>query len=169
MFVWMIVIDFEMSFVQSADLVADVIVLCPFKKSEDSIYLWRIKHKIAFLVTDNKLYIYYFCDFHAKLMQYAEPELAATNSAVATSMYASGQTVGALTTAINMVGFILFGIGILQQKNFSPILAGLMIVTGIYTLVFCLVDYEGQLIGIGFLGIVASLVWLGASLLSKKS
>ena len=96
-------------------------------------------------------------------------EIAATNATVATNMYASGQAVGALTTAATMVGFILFGIGILQQKNFSPILAGLMVVTGIYTLVFCLVDYEGQLIGIGFLGIVASLVWLGIGLLSKKS
>ena len=94
---------------------------------------------------------------------------ASNNAAVATNMYASGQAVGALTTAASMVGFILFGIGILQQKNFSPILAGLMVVTGIYTLVFCLVDYEGQLIGIGFLGIVASLVWLGIGLLRKKS
>ena len=96
-------------------------------------------------------------------------EIAATNAAVATNMFASGQAVGALITAMNMVGFILFAIGILQQKNFSPILAGLMIVTGIYVLVFCFVDYSSQLLGFGFLILVACLLWLGASLLKQKS
>tara|TARA_Y100000590_G_scaffold352692_1_gene405362 strand:+ start:1905 stop:2519 length:615 start_codon:yes stop_codon:yes gene_type:complete len=97
-------------------------------------------------------------------------EAASTgNMAVATNMFASGQAVGALITAMNMVGFILFAIGILQQKNFSPILAGLMIVTGIYVLVFCFVDYSSQLLGFGFLILVACLLWLGASLLKQKS
>ena len=97
-------------------------------------------------------------------------EAASTgNMAVATNMFASEQAVGAVITAMNMVGFILFAIGILQQKNFSPILAGLMIASGTYVLVFCFVDYASQLLSVGFLALVVCLVWLGASLLNKKS
>ena len=90
------------------------------------------------------------------------------NMAVASSMFAGAQAIGAVTTAISMVGFALVGVGILQQKNFSPMVAGLMIIAGIYTVVVCLIDYESQLIAIGYLGLVASFVWLGASLLTKK-
>ena len=95
-------------------------------------------------------------------------EMAATNFAVASNMFASEQAVGAVITAMNMVGFILFAIGILQQKNFSPILAGLMIASGTYVLVFCFVDYASQLLSVGFLALVVCLVWLGASLLNQK-
>ena len=90
------------------------------------------------------------------------------NMPVASSMFAAAQSIGAVTTAFSMLGFALIGVGILQQKNFSPLLAGLMIVVGIYTLVFCLFDYESQLIVIGYLGIVLSFVLLGVSLLTKK-
>ena len=95
-------------------------------------------------------------------------DIAATNSAVASSMYAAGQAIGAVSTAFSMVGFALFGVGILQQKNFSPLVAGLMIVAGIYTVAVCLIDYESQLIAIGYIGVVASFVWLGVSLLTKN-
>ncbi len=91
------------------------------------------------------------------------------NMAVASSMFAGAQATGAITTAISMLGFALFGVGILQQKNFSPILAGLMIIVGIFTVAGCLIDYESLLIPIGFLGIVASFIWLGVSLLTKKT
>lgn len=95
-------------------------------------------------------------------------DIAAVNSAVASSMYAAGQAIGAVTTAFSMVGFALIGVGILQRKNFSPLVAGLMIVAGIYTLALCLIDYESQLIAIGYIGIVAAFVWLGVSLLTKN-
>ena len=94
--------------------------------------------------------------------------IAATNSAVASSMYAAGQAIGAVTTAFSMVGFALFGVGILQQKNFSPLVAGLIIVAGIYTAVMCLIDYENPLIAVGFIGIVVSFIALGVSLLNQK-
>ena len=95
-------------------------------------------------------------------------QIAATNSAVAASMYAAGQSIGAVTTAFSMLGFALIGIGILQQKNFSPLVAGLMIVAGIFTLVMCLIDYENQLIAIGYIGVVVSFVCLGVGLLNQK-
>ena len=87
---------------------------------------------------------------------------------VASSMYAAGQAVGAVTTAFSMLGFALIGVGIFQQKNFSPLVAGLMIVAGIFTLVMCLIDYENQLIAIGYIGVVVSFVCLGVSLLTQK-
>ena len=95
-------------------------------------------------------------------------DIATVNSAVASSMYAAGQAIGAVTTAFSMVGFALFGVGILQQKNFSPLVAGLIIVAGIYTAVMCLIDYENPLIAVGFIGIVVSFIALGVSLLNQK-
>jgi hypothetical protein len=95
-------------------------------------------------------------------------DIATINSAVASSMYAAGQAIGAVTTAFSMVGFALIGVGILQRKNFSPLVAGLMIAAGIYTLAICLIDYESQLIAIGYIGIVAAFVSLGVSLLTKN-
>ena len=94
--------------------------------------------------------------------------IAATNSAVASSMYAAGQAIGAVTTAFSFLGFALFGFAIWQQKNFSPALAGLMFVAGIYTLIMCLVDYESPLVAIGYIGVVVSFAWLGIGLLNKK-
>ena len=93
---------------------------------------------------------------------------AAVNSAVASSMFAGGQAIGAVTTAFSMVGFALFGVGILQQKNFSPLVAGLIIVAGIYTAVMCLIDYENPLMAVGFIGVVVSFIALGVSLLNQK-
>lgn len=93
---------------------------------------------------------------------------ASANSAIAASMFAGGQAIGAVTTAFSMLGFALFGYAIWQQKNFSPILACLMFVMGIYTLIMCLIDYENPLVAIGYMGIVVSFVWLGISLLNKK-
>ena len=93
---------------------------------------------------------------------------AAANSAVASSMFAGGQAIGAVTTAFSFLGFALFGFAIWQQKNFSPALAGLMFVAGIYTLIMCLVDYESPLVAIGYIGVVVSFAWLGVSLLTKK-
>ena len=95
-------------------------------------------------------------------------DIAATNSAVASSMYAAGQAIGAVSTAFSMVGFALFGFGILQQKNFSPLVAGLIIVAAIYTAVMCLNDYENPLIAVGFIGVVVSFIALGVSLLNQK-
>jgi hypothetical protein len=95
-------------------------------------------------------------------------DIAATNSAVAASMYAAGQAIGAVTTAFSMLGIALIGIGILQQKNFSPLVAGLMIVAGIFTLVMCLIDYENPLVAIGYIGVVVSFVCLGVGLLNQK-
>ena len=90
------------------------------------------------------------------------------NSAVASSMFAGGQAIGAVTTAFSFLGFALFGFAIWQQKNFSPALAGLMFVAGIYTLIMCLVDYESPLVAIGYIGVVVSFAWLGVSLLTKN-
>tara|TARA_Y100000588_G_scaffold68625_3_gene69903 strand:- start:7735 stop:8403 length:669 start_codon:yes stop_codon:yes gene_type:complete len=95
-------------------------------------------------------------------------DIAATNSAVASSMYAAGQAIGAVTTAFSMVGFALFGVGILQQKNFSPLVAGLIIVAAIYTAVMCLIDYENPLIAAGYIGVIVSFIALGVSLLNQK-
>ena len=93
---------------------------------------------------------------------------AATNATIASSMYAGGHAIGAVTTAFSMVGFTLFGLAIWQAKNFNPILAGLIVVVGIYTLAMCLIEYESQLLAIGYIGIVLSFAWLGVSLLTKK-
>ena len=90
------------------------------------------------------------------------------NWAVASSMFAGGQAIGAVTTAFSFLGFALFGFAIWQQKNFSPALAGLMFVAGIYTLIMCLVDYESPLVAIGYIGVVVSFAWMGVSLLTKK-
>ncbi len=93
---------------------------------------------------------------------------AATNQAVAASMFANGQAIGAVSTAFSMLGFALFGVGVWQAKNFSPIIAGLLVVAGLFTVIMCLVDYESILMGLGYLGIVLSFVGLGVSLLTKK-
>ena len=52
--------------------------------------------------------------------------------------------------------------------NFSPIIAGLMVITGIFTVIMCLVDYESPILAIGYIGVVISFVALGVSLLTKK-
>ena len=93
---------------------------------------------------------------------------AAAYSAIASSMFAGGQAIGAVTTAFSMLGFALIGVAILQAKNFSPIIAGLMVITGIFTVIMCLVDYESPILAIGYLGVVISFVALGVSLITKK-
>ena len=98
----------------------------------------------------------------------ATAEAVNTNMSVAPAMLASGQAIGAISTAITAVGFGLIGVGILQQKNFTPLVAGLMIIAGIFGTAMSLIDYESPLMTIGYLGMVASLVWLGASLLRQE-
>ena len=98
----------------------------------------------------------------------ATAEAVNTNMSVAPAMLASGQAIGAISTAITAVGFGLIGVGILQQKNFTPLVAGLMIIAGIFATAMSLIDYESPLMTIGYLGMVASLVWLGASLLRQE-
>ena len=98
----------------------------------------------------------------------ATAEAVNTNMSVAPAMLASGQAIGAISTAITAVGFGLIGVGILQQKNFTPLVAGLMIITGIFATAMSLIDYESPLMMIGYLCMVASLVWLGASLLRQE-
>ena len=88
--------------------------------------------------------------------------------AVASSMFAGAQAAGAIATFTTWVGIFFFGIGILQQKNFTPILGGLMIVIGIFGTLVSLIDYENPLMMIGYLGAVASLVWIGISTLQKE-
>ena len=90
------------------------------------------------------------------------------NMAVASSMFAGAQAIGATTTAFSMLGFALVGLGILQQKNFSPLIAGLMIIGGIFTLAMCLIDYESPIVVIGYIAVVVSFVALGVSLLTQK-
>ncbi|MFL2783830.1 MAG: hypothetical protein ACJ0BL_02210, partial [Dehalococcoidia bacterium] len=75
---------------------------------------------------------------------------------------------GAIATFTTWVGIFFFGIGILLQKNFTPILGGLMIVIGIFGTLVSLIDYESPLMMIGYLGAVASLVWIGIATLSQK-
>ena len=98
----------------------------------------------------------------------ATAEAVNTNMSVAPAMLASGQAIGAISTAITAVGVGLIGVGILQQKNFTPLVAGLMIIAGIFGTAMSLIDYESPLMMIGYLGMVASLVWLGASLLRQE-
>ena len=98
----------------------------------------------------------------------ATAEAVNTNMSVAPAMLASGQAIGAISTAITAVGFALIGVGILQQKNFTPLVAGLMIIAGIFGTAMSLIDYESPLMMIGYLGMVASLVWLGASVLRQQ-
>ena len=90
------------------------------------------------------------------------------NMSIASSMLASSQAFGAISTAITMVGIALIGVGILQQKNFTPLVGGLMVITGIFTTAVSLIDYENPIIIVGFLAVVASFVWLGVSLLMQK-
>ena len=90
------------------------------------------------------------------------------NMSIASSMLASSQAFGAISTAITMVGIALIGVGILQQKNFTPLVGSLMIITGIFTTAVSLIDYENPIIIVGFLAVVASFVWLGVSLLMQK-
>ena len=90
------------------------------------------------------------------------------NMSIASSMLASSQAFGAISTAITMVGIALIGVGILQQKNFTPLVGSLMIITGIFTTAVSLIDYENPIIIIGFVAVVASFVWLGVSLLKQK-
>ncbi len=99
----------------------------------------------------------------------ATAEAAAVgNIAVASSMFAGSSAIGATTTGFFMLGFALIGVGILQQKNFNQLIAGLMIVAGIFTVAMCLIDYESPLVAIGYIGLVVSFVGLGVSLLTKK-
>lgn len=88
---------------------------------------------------------------------------------VASTMHASGQAIGSISTVITMVGMGLIGIGILQQKNFTPFVAGLMIITGVFATAVSLIDYDNPLMIIGYLGAVASLVWLGIGILTQKN
>ena len=93
---------------------------------------------------------------------------AGGNMVVASNMFAGSAAIGATTTAFSMLGFALIGVGILQQKNFNPLVAGLMIIAGIFTLAVCLIDYESLLMFIGYIAIVVSFVGLGVGLLTKK-
>ena len=98
----------------------------------------------------------------------ATAEAVNTDPSVASAMLAGGQAIGATSTTVTAIGFALIGIGILQQKNFTPLVAGLMIIAGIFATAMSLIDYESPLMMIGYLGMVASLVWLGASLLRQE-
>ena len=64
------------------------------------------------------------------------------NMSVAPAMLAGGQAIGAVSTTVTAIGFALIGIGILQQKNFTPLVAGLMIIAGIFATAMSLIDYE---------------------------
>ncbi|HCE75628.1 MAG TPA: hypothetical protein DEP04_03290 [Dehalococcoidia bacterium] len=87
---------------------------------------------------------------------------------MAGAMHTSSQAMGTVATAITMVGAALIGIGILQQKNFNPLVGGLLTVAGIYCTVMALAAYDSPLMGIGFIAIVVSFVCLGVSLLRNE-
>jgi|TARA_B110000263_G_C15310228_1_gene512702 hypothetical protein len=86
----------------------------------------------------------------------------------AQTLFAAGNAIGAMATALMFIGFLVIGIGILKQKNFHIIIAVVMVIAGIFTTAICVIDYSNQLIIIGYVGFCLASSALGISLLRSS-
>ncbi|MQF82606.1 hypothetical protein FIM02_00375 [SAR202 cluster bacterium AD-802-E10_MRT_200m] len=93
---------------------------------------------------------------------------AAGNASAATTIYLAGNGIGAVSSAGIFLGFATLGLGVYIQKNFSSIIACLLIATTLIGLVTALYDYGNILMAVGFIGMTISVVAMGVSTLRSS-
>ena len=94
---------------------------------------------------------------------------AATASAVATSLWAASQAVGAALSAVAFLGFGIVGCGILIQKNFHTVIGALMIVGGIIGAIVACADYQSPLMFIPYVAYPVLTLAMGVITVRSKS
>jgi len=94
----------------------------------------------------------------------------ATNSGHQALFATAAQSVGALTTAIAMLGFAVVGIAFYVQKNFPRILAALLILAGTLGTVGAATAYENDMVMMpGYIGMMLLTLVLGIVRLRTKA
>ena len=89
-------------------------------------------------------------------------------SQTAQTLFAAAYSIGVLNTGVMFIGFSLIGLGILIQRNFHVLIAGAMVVSGIYTAAMSVIDYNNLLIAVGYIGFCLSCLALGMTLMRSR-
>ena len=93
---------------------------------------------------------------------------AAGDAARAMTLYLAGNGIGATSSAGIMLGMAILGYAVYIQKNFHPIIAVILIVTGLFGTGMALYDYGSPLMPIGFIGMTIGIVSIGVSTLRSS-
>ena len=93
---------------------------------------------------------------------------AAGDAARAMTLYLAGNGIGATSSAGIMLGMAILGYAVYIQKNFHPIIAVILIATGLFGTGMALYDYGSPLMPIGFIGMTIGIVSIGVSTLRSS-
>ena len=93
---------------------------------------------------------------------------AAGDAARAMTLYLAGNRIGATSSAGIMLGMAILGYAVYIQKNFHPIIAVILIVTGLFGTGMALYDYGSPLMPIGFIGMTIGIASIGVSTLRSS-
>ena len=93
---------------------------------------------------------------------------AAGDAARAMTLYLAGNGIGATSSAGIMLGMAILGYAAYIQKNFHPIIAIILIVTGLFGAGMALYDYGSPLMPIGFIGMTIGIASIGVSTLRSS-
>ena len=93
---------------------------------------------------------------------------AAGDAARAMTLYLAGNGIGATSSAGIMLGMAILGYAVYIQKNFHPIIAVILIVTGLFGTGMALYDYGSPLMPIGFIGMTIGIASIGVSTLRSS-
>ena len=84
------------------------------------------------------------------------------------TLYLAGNGIGATSSAGIMLGMAILGYAVYIQKNFHPIIAVILIVTGLFGTGMALYDYGSPLMPIGFIGMTIGIASIGVSTLRSS-
>ena len=93
---------------------------------------------------------------------------AAGDTARAMTLYLAGNGIGATSSAGILLGMAILGYAVYIQKNFHPIIAVILIVTGLFGTGMALYDYGSPLMPIGFIGMTIGIASIGVSTLRSS-
>ena len=93
---------------------------------------------------------------------------AAGDAARAMTLYLAGNGIGATSSAGILLGMATLGYAVYIQKNFHPIIAVILIVTGLFGAGMALYDYGSPLMPIGFIGMTVGIASIGVSTLRSS-
>ena len=84
---------------------------------------------------------------------------------LATTLYFVGNAIGVVSSAGMFLGFTAIGLAVYLQKNHNQIIACLLFITAAIGLIIALVDYNNNLMIIGYMGMTISVILIGVSTL----
>ena len=87
---------------------------------------------------------------------------------ISDALYAAAPSFGSFGMFFVMLGFSIFGLGILIQKNFNQIVAGVVIVVGIVGAVMSVINYQSDWIMIPYAGFMLVVICLGVSFIKDR-